>query len=98
MKVSTSLPVFLIILTAFMIAVPEFAFAQKAVNIQGSITSLTNEIRMIGLVLLGCSIVVGGTLMGFANPMGTKIVISAILGAVVLLISTGIIELIKRTV
>lgn len=77
---------------------PELSFAQgTTINIQGSITSLTSEVRLIGLSLLGASLCGGAVMMGFGNQLGAKIVTSAILGAILLLASTSIIELVKRS-
>ena len=73
-------------------------FAQSNIDIQSSITNLTGQVRNIGLLLLGASLGVGSVLMGFGNQLGGKIVSSAIIGAVILLSATSIIELVRTNV
>ena len=85
------------IIIIFLAMIPEAVLAQGAVNIPASVGNITKEMINIGLSLLGLSIVVGGILMGFANPLGTKIVVSAVAGAFIILLSAGIIELVRRT-
>lgn len=94
---NTNLTIFLIlILISITLIFPELSFAQeRTINIQGSITSLTSQVRIIGLSLLGASLCGGAVMMGFGNQLGTKIVTSAIMGAIILLASTSIIELVK---
>lgn len=91
----------LIVIGLCFVFLPESAIAQdiaRNINIDGSINSLTSQVRTIGLSLLGASLCCGAVMMGFGNQLGTKIVTSAILGAIILIAATSIIELIKSSV
>lgn len=91
----------LLVIGLCFVFIPESAIAQdiaRNINIDGSINSLTSQVRTIGLSLLGASLCCGAVLMGFGNQLGTKIVTSAILGAILLIAATSIIELIKSSV